>query len=930
MPVQQLFIKAITCHQQGKLVEAQAYYQQVLQLQPQHFDALYYAGLIAAQSKNFTEAVELFAQAIISNPEHAQVYYDHGRALIDLKRYQEALQSCQQAIKLNPHYLPAIYNQGYVLQQLGHYQEAIERYQQVLRLQPDNASAYNSIGLVLHQLKHYQAALENYQRAFTLQPGYAEAFNNHGNTLQKIDQYQAALASYQQALTIAPDYADAWNNFGLAQTSLKQYDAAIKSFQCAINLDASQADVYLNLGHAQFELKLYFAALASFQRAINLQPDLAEAYYYQALVHNQLEDHSTAILLSEQAVTLKPDYAEAYHQSGLAYYRLKNYEAALASYEQAIISNADYAEAYYNRGNVLLALQNYDQALTSYAHALKLKSDDAQAWNSHGNALYNLKRYTEALYSYQQSTSLQPDFTEAYQNQANCWQNLKQHQQALVNYQQVLALQPEAATAWYSQGNALFGLRRYAEALLSYERALALQPNLDYLLGYYLFCKLFICDWRDLSRHLTQLESRILKSEKAAAPFTALVLLENPSLQQKIAAVWAKDYHVETINVVQRQPAHRRIKIAYLSADFYNHATAHLTAGLFEAHDKEKFEIIAVSFCHESNDPMRQRLKQAFEHFVDVRTLSDQAVADLLKQWQVDIVVDLGGYTKDSRTAILALRPAAIQMSYLGYPSTMAADFIDYLIADRYLIPEADQQYYQEKIIYLPNSYQVNDDKRQIAEYQFTRAELNLPETGFVFCCFNNSYKISPELFVLWMQLLKQVPDSVLWLLASSEEAEANLRREAERLAVDANRLVFAPRLAQEYHLARHQLADLFLDTLPYNAHTTATDALWAGLPIVTCLGKTFAGRVAASLLHAIDLPELITDNLSDYAALALRLANDSQQLAAIKNKLWQHRQSKALFATDLFRQHLESAYTSVYTRQQNGLAAESFYVAWA
>jgi predicted O-linked N-acetylglucosamine transferase (SPINDLY family) len=372
---------------------------------------------------------------------------------------------------------------------------------------------------------------------------------------------------------------------------------------------------------------------------------------------------------------------------------------------------------------------------------------------------------------------------------------------------------------------------------------------------------------------------------------------------------------------------HKRIRIAYLSADFYQHATAFLMAGMFECHDKSRFDLTAISFGPNDNSAMRQRLQASFDRFMDCDRYDDHQIADLVRSLEIDLLVDLKGFTTDSRTGICARRPAPIQVNYLGYPGTMGAEYMDYIIADRVVIPEHQRGCYSEKIAYVPNSYQVNDTKRAIADTALTRAQAGLPDGMFVFCSFNNNYKITPAVFDCWMRMLQQVEGSVLWLLEDNARAADNLRKEAVARGVNAERLIFAKRLPLAEHLARHRLADLFLDTLPCNAHTTASDALWAGLPVLTCRGETFAGRVAASLLHAIALPELIATTLAAYEQMAIDLARHPEKLTAIKRRLAENRLTTPLFDTELFTQHIEAGYTAMYERYQAGLPPDHIYI---
>jgi len=402
-------------------------------------------------------------------------------------------------------------------------------------------------------------------------------------------------------------------------------------------------------------------------------------------------------------------------------------------------------------------------------------------------------------------------------------------------------------------------------------------------------------------------------------------LTDDLALQRQAAEIWMRDKCPENpgLGALPVRMPGSKIRIGYFSADFHNHATMFLMAQVFERHDRSRFELVAFSFGPDTQDAMRARAVAAFDQFLDVRTRSDEAVAALSRELGIDIAVDLKGYTEHERTGIFALRAAPIQVNYLGYPGTMGAPFIDYLIADPVLIPAEARVQYTEKIAYLPHSYQPNDTHRIIADRVFTREELGLPEKGFVFCCFNSSYKITPQVFDVWVRILQQVPGSVLWLFKEHAATELNLRREAVQRGLDPARLVFAPRMELPEHLARHRQADLFLDTLPYNAHTTASDALWTGLPVLTCMGQSMASRVAASLLHALELPELVTQTEQDYEALAVSLAQTPDKLRTLCTKLQENRLTSPLFDTDMFTRDIERLYTRMHTRHLQGLPCE-------
>ncbi|HYB08185.1 MAG TPA: hypothetical protein VEJ16_00775, partial [Alphaproteobacteria bacterium] len=467
------------------------------------------------------------------------------------------------------------------------------------------------------------------------------------------------------------------------------------------------------------------------------------------------------------------------------------------------------------------------------------------------------------------------------------------------------------------------------DAIGCFERALALQPHSGNALRLLTYLAKQICDWSafaDLDRRIVE---AVRRDTAGITPFTVVVGPSTSADQLRAARTHLRGMKIDKLSPIYRgEPRrHERIRLGYLSADFHDHATSYLMAGLFERHDREKFELFAYSFGPDQRDSSRARLRKAFDRFFDLRPMRDAEAARLLAEHEIDIAVDLKGYTGGARPAILARRPAPIQVNYLGYPATMGAHFIDYVVADPIGVPIDEQPYFTERIVHLPNCYQANDRERRIAERTPTRVACGLPERGFVFASFNSGLKLTPVFFDIWMRLLKAVPESVLWLLRDNPWAEANLRKEAEARGVSAGRLVFAPRAPLAEHLARQRCADLFLDTLPCNAHTTASDALWVGLPVLTCVGGTFAGRVAASLLNAVGLPELVTRSLEEYEAIAFGLASDPAHLAGIRAKLARNRLTTPLFDTGLFRRHLEAAYFEMWRVWQRGEVPRPFAV---
>jgi predicted O-linked N-acetylglucosamine transferase (SPINDLY family) len=632
-----------------------------------------------------------------------------------------------------------------------------------------------------------------------------------------------------------------------------------------------------------------------YRDVLRQQANHFDALHLLGVIALQTSHAQRAVELIGKAIALKPDCPEAHYNHGLALQHLKRFRDALASYDRAIALKSDYLEAHHNRGRVLQRLNRPGQALASFDRAIALKPDFALAYYNRGNALNALNRQEEALASYDKAIALKPDLARAY----------------------------------HDRGVTLNALRRFDESVASYEKAVSLKPDIEFLLSNFLTAKMAICDWRNLEGAVAQLVENLELRARVTTPHLVLTISDSLELQRKAAEIWTLTRHPfnNAAPIIAKRSRRQKIRLGYFCSDFHDHATTRLIAELFEKHDRARFDLAALSFGPDHNDEMRQRVSAAFDKFIDVRNQSDADVAMLARRLEIDIAVDLNGLQQNSRTGIFACRAAPIQVSYLAYPGTMGANYMDYLIADPMVIPPSSQKYFSEKIVYLPNSYQANDRKRQIADNAFSRSEVGLPDAGFVFCCFNNNLKITPDVFGIWMRILKRVDGSVLWLWEAKAHVTANLRKEAKERGVDPQRLVFAKLMSLPNHLARHRLADLFLDTLPYNAHTSASDALWTGLPVLTRMGQSFAGRVAASLLTAIGLPELITSTPQAYEELAIELATSADKLASIKQKLMSNRLATPLFDTELLTRHIETAYAAIYERNQAGLPPDHIYV---
>ena len=744
----------------------------------------------------------------------------------------------------------------------------------------------------------------------------------------------AAWGAYQQVLEMQPRHFDALHLMGLIAAQAKLFDQAVGLIGQALAVDPANAAAHFNLGKVHEDLKQSEAALASYDKAIHFAPGDAEAHFRRARVLRQLKQDAAAVESYNTILALEPNHVAAAISRGIILKALRRYPEAVASFDAVVGLNPDNAEVWYLRGEALAAMRQFDAALVSYDKAIALKPAFVEAFNDRGVVLSDLHQHDAALASYARAIALKPDYAEAFNNQGVALRDLGRFAEALASFDRAIAVNPQSAEAHHNRGHVLKQLKQFAAAIAAYDTALALNPAYPYLFGARLHLKSQLCDWQNFAAEVDDLARRIERGEKAALPYTVHTLIDDPRLQRKAAAIWANSEHPPNpeLGPLAVHPRGAKIRIGYFSEDFRDHAVAQLLIGVLEHHDKAKFEIVAFSLGARTESPIRLRLERVFDSFVELAGKSDRDIAALAREMRIDIAVDLGGFTNNPRTGIFARRAAPIQVNFLGYAGTMAVDYMDYLIADPVVMPGDRRHQYVEKIArlpncYFPNSYQPGEDKRDGRDVVFTRAQLGLPPEGFVFSCFNANWKLMPATFAGWMRILERVPGSVLWILADSEVAQSNLSLEAERAGC-GGRLVFAQRMARAEYLARNRVADLSLDTLPYNAHTSACDALWAGLPVATQIGKAFVGRVAASLLTALDLPELIAPNQAAYEDLAVDLATNPDKLKRIREKLAANHDTQPLFNTQLYTRHIEAAYVAMYERSQAGLPPADFSVA--
>ena len=933
----EVLLRARSLQREGQPEQAAAAYQLILDADPDHWESLNSVAAFALRAGEFDKAVRAYSAVIQRRRDHAEGYYKRANAQNGLGRWEAALADYDEAIALDRKYANAFCNRGAVLERLARWDEALTSYERAITLNPEDFLSYYNRGSVLKELKRFDEALASYERAIALKKDHPEAYVNRGNVLRQLERYDAAVASYDKAIDLSSFgflRHLAYDGRGLALADLKRYDAAVASHDEAIKLDPAVPFAYSNRGLALKKLRRLEEALASFDQTVLLKNDYTDAYFYRGQVLQEMGQFEAAIANFDRAIELTPGHLLPYlaHSSrGFALAGLKKFDEAVAAFDRSIALKDDYFDAYYARGRVLQELRRYEAAVASFDEAIALDPDDARAapaYSSRGFALKDLKRFQEALESYDQAIALEDTDPEVQINRAGVLQEMGRHEAAIASYDRAIFLKADCVEAHAGRGFSLLNRGQHQAALASFDQALALQPDMKYLPGFRRYVQMQICDWHGLAPYLQQLEHELMAREPVSAPFQVLALVDSPPLQRLAAETWVREECPPntSIGAVPARPRGDKIRIGYFSADFCNHAVSLLTAELFETHDRSRFEIVAFAIGPKVNDAVRARLERAFDRFIDVSERSDVEVAETARRLGIDIAVDLGGFTTHARPKIFALRAAPIQMSYIGYLGTIGAPYMDYLLADPILIPAEERQHYSEAIIYLP-SYQVNDSTRLVVERTLTREELGLPESGFVFSCFNANYKITPATFASWMRILRRVEGSNLFLYVGTEIAENNLRKEAERCGIEPRRLVFGKFVLQEEYMARLRSMDLFLDTLPYNAGTTASDALWAGLPVLTCAGRAFAARMAASLLNAIELPELVTSTIEQYEEAAVQLAENPELLRKIKLKLAENRLKTALFDTRLFTKHLELAYTRIQERHDAGFAPETTFV---
>lgn len=755
-------------------------------------------------------------------------------------------------------------------------------------MQPQLIAQYVNAAHAANQQGQPAKAVEFSQLALALNPGMAEAWFNLGIAQARLGQKSAAISALEQARQRCMDSAEGQNSIGLHLLELGALESAEEALKRAVHLAPRYAYAESNLGKLYRKRKLPALALEHVQRALQLAPG-------EFLLHVNL----AGIQLN-----------------------LKQYEEAETSARKAIELAPKQPQPWVNLSAALLRQQRFEEAETAACKALELTNQVPEAWEALGLALVSQRRLKDAETAFKKSVALNASSADAWAGLGAMYSLQSKPAQAETAYRKSLEIDPEKGETWAQLGLSLKELKQVDEGLTCLRKAYALDSNLEFLLCWKLMAQAGVCDWTDWEAERIALASGVKLGTALADPLSLIAFLDDPLLHRKAAEQFARHEHPAPANftLAPAQPD-ARIRIGYFSADFRDHPVGQLLVELLELHDRSGFEVIGFSLGPKSDSPLGQRIASAFDHWIDASQLSDPELIARAREERLDIAINLSGYTAGNRNSIFAHRIAPVQVSYLGYAGTMGAQFMDYLITDSLACPPGTESWYAEKLARTSRCFMPHDSQQAIAERTPSRNEFGLPPGGFVFCCFNNHHKISPEVFSQWLELLRRLDGSVLWLSDGPELLKINLRREAQERGIDPHRLVFARRVdAMADHLARYRLADLFLDTLPYNAHTTACDALWAGLPVLTRTGQCFASRVAASLLHAAGLPDLVTDSAEAYQDLAVQLAQEPSNLKALRERLARNRDTCALFDTKRLAREMEHLFTTMHQRHLNGL----------
>jgi protein O-GlcNAc transferase len=849
----------------------------------------------------------------MANP---QVELQRARAALGSGQAQAAARTCQKLLTANPRDVDARYLHGRCLAALGRWQDAAADFRRVLSARSGFFAAMIDLGIAETFQGNYSEAQELLEHARALDPRPAELHFALGLCRMGFADNAGAASAFRDAIARHPQFPDAFNNLGVACDRLGQLPEAIDSFRRAAAIRADFADAHRNLGDALLRQGDAAGAVAAFQHAADLRATDASARAELGAAQLAAGDFSAAATSLEHALKLDGGLAGVAANLGEALRNLNQTDRAAAAFQHALEIDPSLGEAHLGLGRLAAMRDDAGSAARSLMAAAQLKPGDSKIALAAAADLETLGSRAEALAILRAAAGIQPGNADIHDALGTLLQRLGQPAEALDCHERALAIDDGRVQTHLNCGYALESMGAQGRAIACFEQALRLRPSDARSSAAIASCAFRLCDW-ELARTMLASLRHSAQGIDELHPFLMLATDLEPAESAQSLQRRGRARFTPAMPPAPVMPAHDRLRIAYVSPDFRAHPVGYSIAGVIERHDRTRVAPIAISLSAGADSSIESRLKNAFEEFIDVSSLSDREVVKLMRERAIDVAIDMAGLTTGARTAIFMMRAAPVQINYLGFPGSMGMDCMDFIIADRIVLPTTDESFYAEKVLRMPNSYLPFDGGRTVPAGG-RREAAGLPPDGFVFCAFNNGYKITRELFEVWMSLLREVPGSVLWLRSMGAETAANLRNAAGARGVSADRLVFAPFVEPiDAHLSRLQFADLFLDTLPYNAHTTAAEALWAGVPVVTCVGRSFAGRVGASLMTACDQPELICADFESYRTLALRIAHSPALQARLREQLRQRRSSAPLFDTLLYTRNLEDLLFSA----QSGVA---------
>lgn len=810
----------------------------------------------------------------------------------------------------------------------GKFEKTIEAAQHLSLKYPRAAQIWNIIALANKQIGNVNAAAQAFEKVLELHPEVPDSHNNFGVALKSQGKFEKAIETFNKALSIKPNFADALYNKGTVLQDQGNLEKALEAYEQALQFKPDYFQALYNIGNIKQLLGKPSDAIKAYRLAIALKPDFADAYYNMAAAFRETGQLDEAEQAYKTTISFRPNFSEAFNNIGVVLQSQGKLEDSIQAFGEAIRLKPDNVASHNNMGNALQDQGKLDEAIESYNIAISLKPNYAQALNNKANALRRKRMLAEALTTLERSLELKSDSAEGYNNLGAVFQDQDDFDKAVENYKTAVTLQPDFSEAYCNMGYALKNQGKIDESIQAFHKALEINPNYQKARAHKLNQLALICNWEMIENDRHLIADLGVKTQ-IVEPLSLMALEDSPKRHRQRSEIYVNQKCPQAALGFPSRPSDppKRLRIGYFSADFKEHPVTYLISKVLESHDREAFKIFGYSIHGKQRNEFRQRLEKSFDCFDDIMNLSDQEAAHRVRKDKIDIAVDLNGYTKNARPGIFAYRVAPLQINYLGYPGSMGASFIDYIVADQTLIPLEYQKYYSEKPIYLPNHYQAQVDLLPFLEETPTRRELGLPETGFVFCAINSNYKLGSCEFTIWMRLLKEVKGSVLWLLEGNIWVKNNLRREASKRGINPDRLVFAKNTSFNRYLSQFKKADLYLDTFIYNAGATASHALWAGLPIITKIGKSYASRMAGSLLSSLNLSELITTNASEYERLALNIALQPEKVVSLKQKLKAKRNSSNFFNIPLFTQHLENGFLQAYHNYLDGNPTRPIFV---